>query len=178
VARQVLRFLGSRYGIALVLVVIVIGVVSVARAVSGPSRVETVGPPPAVATTVASSGELGDDSVATSESPAVPTSIPGAPPPDAVAVDFTRAWLNSRGVSSDQWVNGLKPYATAHLLDRLKGADPTSVPADAIRGPAQVRARDSLLTEVSVPVAPGTLNLRLVVSDGRWLVDSVDWERP
>jgi len=175
-ARGILRFLGTRYGLALIGVVLVVVVVSVARAMGGSRPVDSVGAPPPLSSPTASS-ELGDDSVATSEAPPVATSIPGAPPPDAVAVDFTHAWLRSKGVTSAQWVKGLQPYITPRLLDQYKDADPASVPADSIRGPAQVRVRDSLLVEVDVPVTPGTLKLRLLVANGRWLVDGVSWER-
>jgi hypothetical protein len=163
---------------ALLLLVVVIGGVTVARLASGPAKVESVGPAAPVVTSSGPDSHLGDDSVATSQSPPAPSSFPGAAPPDAVAVDFTRAWLKTRGVTSADWVRGLKPYATKNLLEKLTGADPASVPATAIRGPAQVQARDSLVTEVSVPVEPGMLRLRLTVVERRWLVDGVDWERP
>jgi hypothetical protein len=176
-ARQILRLLGTRYGLALIGVVLVVVVVSIARAVGGPRPVESVGPPPPVHVTPTATEELGDDSVATSESPPSPTSIPGVAPPDAVALDFARAWLRSQGVTSAQWVKGLEPFITRRLLEEYRDADPTSVPASSIRGPAQVRARDSQLAEVDVPVTPGMLKLRLIVSGGRWLVDAVSWER-
>jgi hypothetical protein len=163
---------------ALVLGVLIVAVVGIARAVSGPLTVESIGPPAPIVPSLTASPELGDDSVATSESPPTPSSIPGAPPPETVALDFTRAWLNSKDVTSAQWLKGLEPYATPRLLGELKDADPATVPADAVRGPVQVRARDSLLAEVTVPVNPGNLRLRLLVTDGRWLVDGVDWERP
>jgi hypothetical protein len=175
-ARGILRFLGTRYGLALIGVVLVVAVVGVARAIGGSRPVDSVGAPPLLSSPTASS-ELGDDSVANSEPPPVATSLPGAPPPDAVALDFTKAWLQSKGVTSAQWVKGLQPYITPRLLNQYKDADPESVPASAIRGPAQVRVRDSLLVEVDVPVTPGTLKLRLLVTNGRWLVDGVSWER-
>jgi hypothetical protein len=31
--------------------------------------------------------------------------------------------------------------------------------------------------DVSIPLDAGTLSLRLVVTEGHWLVDGVDWER-
>src|SRR5688572_24451588 len=101
-ARGILRFLGTRYGLALVGVVVVVAVVSVARAIGGSAPVDSVGAPPPLSSPTATS-ELGDDSVATSESPPVATSIPGAPSPDVVALDFTRAWLRSKGVTSAEW---------------------------------------------------------------------------
>ena len=162
-----------RVAIALLLVVAVVGV---ARAIGGSRPVESVGSPPLLSSPTTSS-ELGDDSVANSESPPVATAIPGAAAPDVVALDFTRAWLRSKGVTSAQWVKGLQPYVTPRLLEQYKDADPESVPAESIRGPALVRVRDSQLVEVDVPVTPGTLKLRLLVANGRWLVDGVSWEQ-
>jgi hypothetical protein len=176
-AQRLLRLLGTRYGLALIGVVLVVAVVSAARLASGPQPVESVGPPPPVATAPSSTDELGDDSIATSESPAVATSIAGAPSLDAVALDFARTWMRSKGVSSAQWVKGMEPYSTRRLLTQFENADPESVPADGIRGPVQIRARDAQLAEVDVPVNPGTLKLRLLVTNGRWLVDAVSWER-
>lgn len=175
-ARRILRLLGSRYGLALVGIVLVVVVVGVARAVSGPQESDTVGPPPPVQVS-ASPDELGDDSVATSEGPPSAASISGVPAPEKVALDFTNAWLRSTGVTSAQWVQGMQPYSTKRLLEQFKDADPTSVPAESIRGPVTVRPRDSQLVEVDVPVTPGTLKLRLLVTNGRWLVDGVSWER-
>lgn len=175
-ARRILRLLGTRYGLALIGVLLVVAVVAVARAIGGSRPVDSVGAPPLLGSPSASS-ELGDDSVAESESSPVATSIPGAAAPEGVALDFTRAWLRSKGVSSAQWVKGLQPYITQRLLDQYKDADPTTVPADSIRGPAAVRVRDAALVEVDVPVTPGTLKLRLLVNNGRWLVDGVSWER-
>jgi hypothetical protein len=94
-----------------------------------------------------------------------------------VALDFANAWLRSTGVTSAQWVKGMEPYSTKRLLEQFKDADPTSVPAESVSGPVTVRPRDSQLVEVDVPVTPGTLKLRLLVTNGRWLVDGVSWER-
>jgi hypothetical protein len=176
VARGILRFLGTRYGLALIGLLLVVAVVGVARAIGGSRPVDSVGTPPLISGPSASS-ELDDDGIAEVESSPVATSIPGAAAPEAVALDFTRAWLHSKGVTSAQWVKGLQPYITQRLLDQYKDADPTSVPADSIRGPAQVRVRDAALVDVDVPVTPGTLKLRLLVNNGRWLVDGVSWER-
>ena len=177
-ARRILRLLGSRYGLALIGVVLIVAVVSVARAISGPQETDAVGPPPPVQISPSSSEELGDDSVATSEGPPTATSIPGAAAPEKVALDFANAWLRSTNVTSAQWVKGMEPYSTKRLLDQFKDTDPASVPAQSVRGPVTLRARDSQLVEADVPVTPGTLKLRLLVTSGRWLVDSVSWERP
>jgi hypothetical protein len=103
--------------------------------------------------------------------------IPGKPAPDVVAVDFAKAWIRKPGVSSAQWRKGLEPLATPRLLDLLKDTDIASVPADAIRGPAKLKALGALLAEYTIPVNPGLLRLTLVVANGKWLVDRLDWAR-
>jgi hypothetical protein len=177
VARQILRLLGSRYGLAIIGIVLIVAVVGVARAFSGPQEDGVVGPPPPPQGFPSSSEELGDDSVATSEGPPTATSIPGVASPEKVALDFANAWLQSTGVTSAQWVKSMEPFSTKRLLEQFKDADPESVPADSVRGPVTVRARDSQLVEVDVPVTPGTLKLRILATNGRWLVDGVSWER-
>jgi hypothetical protein len=163
--------------LAVIGVVLVVIVVGVARAVSGPQPFEAVGPPPPLQLSPSSSELLGDDSVATSEGPPSVSVIPGVPAPEAVAMDFAQAWLRTNGVTSAQWVKSLEPYSTKRLLEQFKDVDPASVPAESVRGPATVRPRDSQLAEVDVPVTPGILKLRVLVSSGRWLVDGVSWER-
>ncbi len=180
-ARQILRLLGTRYGVALVLIVVVVAAVGVARSVGGGSRPgsTTVAPRTSAASTAPSAdSSLGDDSVATSEGPATPRTAPGAPGPGDVAMSFAKAWLRPNGVSPQQWLSGMRPYATKTLIDRLAGADPATVPADAVRGELQTRVRDSELVEVSIPVNPGLLRLRVIFTEARWLVDSVAWDRP
>ena len=71
--RQVLRFLGTRYGVALVLGLLVLGTVGLVRAAGGgssspPPTDPVVAPPPGSVAATA-----GDDSVATSEAPATPS---------------------------------------------------------------------------------------------------------
>jgi hypothetical protein len=175
--RRILRLLGSRYGLAVVGVVLIVAIVGVARVASEPRPLEELGPPQTIPPAVSSIDQLGDDSVATSEGPPTVASIPGVATPDVVALSFAQAWLMNKGVISTQWVKGLKPFSTERLLNQFKDVDPASVPAESIRGSATVRPRDSQLAEVDIPVTPGVLKLRVVVSDGRWLVDGVSWER-
>jgi len=175
-----LRLLGTRYGIALVLAIVVLGIVAALRGLSG-SRP----PPPAglggaqvTASTNASAEPFeGDDSVDAPPTPPDPVTSPGAATPATVAMKFATAWLHHSGVTAQQWWNGLKPYATKALLDKLKDTDPTRVPAERTTGPAEIQNRDVSFVDVSVPLNSGTLKLRLLATNGRWLVDGVDWER-
>lgn len=177
-AQKILRLIGSRYGLAVIGIVLVMIIVGIARALSGTQPLDAVGPPPPPQLSASSSEVLGDDSIATSEPPPTPTAIPGAAAPEKVALDFANAWLKSTNVTSAQWVKGMEPFSTRRLQEQFKDADPTSVPADSVNGPVTIRARDGQLVEADVPVNPGTLKLRILVSNGRWLVDGVSWVRP
>jgi hypothetical protein len=177
--QPVLRLLGTRYGIAVVLTVLVVVVVSVARGffhVDAANR-DGVGPVVAPASTPAESdAELGDDGVAQPSESAVPQPSVSAGGPDAttVATRFVNAWLKHTGVTGDQWRAGLSPNATPSLMTKLKDTDPAGVPASQVVGQIQVVNHDAVV-EASVPVNGGTVTLTLVLQAGRWKVDGIDW---
>lgn len=177
--RSVLRLLGTRNGIALVLCVLVLAVVGAFRGISGSRQPDAVAP--VIATSVAPSvdpSEGDDGEVEAIAGTAAPSLSAGAADPGQVATRFTTAWLKHSGVTPEAWLAGLRPHATPLLLDKLKGVDPARVPADSITGEVRVNARDAELVEASVPVDSGTVRLRLIVAKGQWRVDGVDWERP
>jgi hypothetical protein len=174
--RAVLRLLGTRYGMALMLALLVLGVVGITRAVAGPYQATTVNP--AVEPSFSSINPTpGDDSVLTPDSPAPPVTSPGASEPAVVATDFVQAWLNHNGVTPEQWRAGFARYATAALRDKLTDTDPAGVPAQRITGEITVQNRAAQFVEASLPLDSGTVHLRLLSTNGRWLVDGVDWER-
>jgi hypothetical protein len=178
--RPVLRLLGTRYGIALVLTLLVIAVVMVARGFAGTTtEADRFGPVVEASTTPAATGPtLGDDGPAEeSDEPVQPSMSAGAASAETVAARFMAAWLKHDGVSGDQWRSGLTPHATSSLMNKLKGTDPAGVPADRTTGQLRVDRREPALVQVSVPVDSGLVRLRIVVVNGRWLVDGVDWER-
>ncbi|MEV4536888.1 hypothetical protein AB0J82_24225 [Asanoa sp. NPDC049518] len=93
-----------------------------------------------------------------------------------MAEEFATAWLDHTA-EADDWYAALVPNSTPSLAAKLKGVDPTEVPADRLTGSATVVPQGTGLAEVSYPVDSGTLVLRIVVGEGQWLVDGVDWER-
>lgn len=188
--RRVLQLLGtsalrSRLGVAVVLAVVVLGIVGVARVASGPEdRSASVFPAVAESTTAttADPDAAGDDGVAepqpgssTTVDPG-PSLSPGAKKPAEVAKAFATSWLD-RTAKADDWYSALVPDVTEELAAKLKGVDPVVVPAERLTGSPTVVPRGTGLVEVSYPVDSGTLVLRVVVTEGRWLVDGVDWER-
>jgi hypothetical protein len=168
--------LRSRVGVAVLLAVVVFGVVGVARALSGPAGADAAGarPPARPLVTATSTADDGPASPA-----ATPTLVraPAGPGPDAVATAFAADWVVSDRLSPAAWQNRLRPRMTPALTRELSGVDPVSVPASRVTGRPSVVPRGATVTDVLIPVDSGTLRLRLVVLEDRWLVDGVDWKR-
>lgn len=181
--RPILRMLGSRYGMALVLAVLVIGVVAVTRTFLGSNPADDAAPflPPITESAPASVGPtLGDDSeFEPSEDPAAPgvSLSPGGPEPTVVATRFLAAWLKHTGVTAAQWRAGMTPHATPALMAKFKDTDPSGVPASRATGTMRVETRSAAVVEALTTVDSGTVRLRLIPVAGVWKVDGVDWGR-
>src|SRR5581483_8141073 len=174
---QVLRLLGGRYVLVLILILGIGAVIAVGRALGGhggPNGV-TAGVASAIPTVIASGQE--DDGVQAPESPPGPSTSPGAAAPQTLATRFLAAWLKHTNVTPDAWYAGMKKYMTDNLAGELTGVDPAGVPASRVTGPVTLIDHDTDLVEASVPVDSGVVTLRLVATGGRWLVDGVDWTR-
>jgi hypothetical protein len=180
--RQVLRLVGNRYGAAVSILLVVAVVVAFGK-LSGGSRTGSdpgsdQGAPGITAETSpdATTSTEPDDGVAIGADPSArPSASAGAVAPETVAVDFAKAWLNHHGISAADWHKAVSKYSTKALADRLDGVDPGSVPADKLTGSAAIAEEDPSYLDVSVPTDAGTLILRMVVVNGQWLVNGVDW---
>jgi len=178
--RTALRLLGTRYGIALVLVVVVLAVIGLGRLTTTHQN-DQVGPSisvSAIPTESASNDlEAGDDSLVEPDNGnASPSLSPGAADVSTVATAFISAWLRHTNVSGDDWRAGMMPNATPDLMAKLKDTDPGSVPADTIAGAIQTTDQGGAVWSASVPVSGGIVTLRLIAFHGRWQVDGIDWE--
>ncbi|GAA3448666.1 hypothetical protein [Dactylosporangium matsuzakiense] len=177
--RTALRLLGTRYGIALILLVIVLVIVTLGRTVldngRGSSATDAIGP--TVATVPRSAdpfSSLGDDGVDESVA-AAPSLSKGAADAATVATRFANAWVRKPGVTGDQWRAGLKPDASTELMASLAETDPADVPTATITGATQLQANGGT-TVARIPAEGGTIVLGLQVAGGRWQVTSLDWE--
>jgi hypothetical protein len=95
----------------------------------------------------------------------------------SVATSFAENWIN-KNRSASSWRGSLQPLSTKTLTTELAGADPISVPAQRISGPATTEVHAETSADVIFPTDAGKLRLRLVFgAEGRWLVDGIDWER-
>jgi hypothetical protein len=169
------RVFRSRWGVALVLALLVLAVVGIGRLFNGDNaqRPLTSAGSPAPAISVNSSD---DDSVISAGPPPSPTRFPGAAEPEAVAYAFASAWVDHHNVSKKAWHDGIVPNATKRLADELNNTDPADVPADRLLGrPSLVPTGDGLVNAI-VTTDAGKLSLRLVAPDKHWLVDGIDWD--
>jgi membrane-associated protease RseP (regulator of RpoE activity) len=169
------RIFRSRWGVALILLLIVLAVVGVARLFSGDSNtnqpsLSNNSPAPAF-----SIDPSDDDSVIDSAPPPSPSTIPGRAQPEAVAYAFASAWVDHKNVSPKTWRDQLLPNSTKKLADELDGVDPAGVPAERVLGrPSLVPISETVVT-ADVTMDSGKLSLRLISPDGHWLVDGIDW---
>jgi hypothetical protein len=170
---------GTRYGAAVALLVLIALVVGLGKLVGGGrSAPPSLGAGTVVETPSATGSQLGDDSVGSPPTPPPPSTSPGAADPQTIAMNFAQAWLHHDGVTAEQWLAALRPFATKALQDRLSGVDPVSVPASMVAGAAAATDRSESYVDMMIPLDSGALTLGLAAAGGRWLVDSVDWQRP
>ena len=168
----------SRWGVALVLAIIVLAVVGIGRIFADPGEndhtpIGAGSPQPAL-----SADPKDEDSVISPVPPPSPKTSPGTALPEAVAYAFAGAWVDHKGVSAKTWRDRLVPNATKELSDELADTDPADVPADRVNGrPSLVPVGDGLIDAV-VQTDSGKLTLRLVAPEGRWLVSGIDWAGP
>ncbi|MBM0233113.1 hypothetical protein JNW91_15325 [Micromonospora sp. STR1_7] len=172
------RALRSRLGVALLIAVLIFGVIGAARLVSGaadPADGLSSRPNQPVSTVDPTAGA---DGVLSTEVPPSPVTRPGARTPEQTAERFAAAWLGRPGMTAEEWQAGMRPLSTLALTEKLNGAEPATVPAEKVTGSPTMRERTETFVEMLLPLDAGQLRLELVASDGAWLVDVVDWERP
>lgn len=172
--RGVLR---SRVAVALLLAVFVLAIVGAAQLFSdstdaGPGLTGAPDQP-----IVSVSPTIPDDGLAGPEPTPSPVTSPGTAAPTEVARAFAQAWVSHRNVTADRWYARLLPHCTEALAGKLSGVDPAVVPADQLTGEPTVIPYAENVADVAIPVDSGRLRLRLTATNGRWLVDGVDWER-
>lgn len=170
------RIFRSRWGVAVVLVVIVAAIVGIGRLFSdGQPSSPSLGagsPAPAI-----SANPSDDDSVIDSAPPPGPSTSPGRAQPEAVAYAFASAWASHKNVTSKAWRDRLLPNSTKNLADELEGVDPADVPAERVLGRPSLVPVSATVVNAVVTMDAGKLNLRLISPDGHWLVDDIDWDQ-
>ena len=168
----------SRWGVALVLAVLVLAVVGLGRVFADNSEVGRVPIGAGSPAPVPSVDPDDEDSVISPEPPPSPSTSPGTARPEAVAYAFAGAWVDHKNISSKAWRNRLVPNSTKELADELADTDPSDVPADRVNGQPKLTPIGEGLLDAVVETDSGKLTLRLVAPEGRWLVNGIDWAGP
>lgn len=109
-------------------------------------------------------------------------SAPPSPPttaPDPAALDvatrWTTAWANHPdGVSTYQWLQGMRPYTTEEYMTIMESIDPANVPATKVTGPATVLSSVAGSIDVRVPTDGGPLAITLIKTGDGWRVTHYD----
>lgn len=105
-----------------------------------------------------------------------PTSAPASPDALRVAKQWASAWVNHPdGVSSEEWLRGLRPYTTAEYLPVMSSVDPANIPASEVTG--EPVADKSFTSSVEALVSTDGPKLRITVirTDAGWRV--ADYEQ-
>lgn len=166
--RKIIRMLGSRYGIAAILLLVVIVVVGIARANGGPRQDESVsGSDSDIGTEDA--GQPNDGVVTESDDEPEKPTLPDKAVDNASA--FADEYIDTDR-SAKAWRGAWDEYATQIVKDQLKDVDPEQVPINEIRDDPTVEGQT-----VRFPTDAGLLILRMKEQDGVWLVDGIDFDK-
>src|SRR5215831_624877 len=162
--RSLLGRIGARVGVAVVLVILIAGVLAIAKLAGGgrsqPIVPRIEGPTSSVDPTAGDDAEVAPSSTVFADDAAV----------KGAATTFIAAWLR-RDLSPAAWHTGLVPLSTAELAQSLDGVDPIGVPATRTTGAPTVVRRTEAFAEVSIAVDSGTVVLDLLKQSDKWLVD-------
>jgi hypothetical protein len=169
------RVFRSRWGVAVVLGMIVLVVVGIGRLFADGSPSSSALSTSSAGPTV-SADPAEDDSVIDSAPPPRPSTSPGRAQPEAVAYAFASSWADHQNASSRTWRDRLLPNITKNLANELNGVDPADVPADRVIGKPALAPVSSTVVNAVITMDSGKLNLRLIAPDGHWLVDGIDWD--
>lgn len=165
-----LRRIGVRGGTAVALLVLILGVVAVARFTGGGNS--TMNLPDGPHATVTVDPSEGDDAEVAPD----PTAFPDDAAVEAAAAAFISAWLQ-RDLDPADWHAAVAAHATDELTTALTDVDPRGVPATRTTADPTIVLRTDAFAQVAIPVDSGRVLLALRLVDSRWLVDGVDWER-
>ena len=176
---RALRIIFSRYGIVVIILVLVLGVIALATQ-REQTPLDGGGSNNGGSTSDETSEAFTEDDGLATEACEGDDCYPEEElPQDAVdrSVEFAEAWLNPNGYGASSWYDSIVPFLTENQAELMQGVDPLSVPAEEITGePAPAGA------EVGIPMDTGTLTLTMTEgsnnwTDLDWLVSAIDWEQ-
>lgn len=168
VMRKILRILGSRYGIAAILLVAVIVVVSIAKLSTDTNSEGTTNSNDSVDNV--DEGDPNDGYVEPSGD-SKSSKLPSAAVKQADS--FAKAWVDTRSKSQEDWFKEVAKYSTKRVKDQLHDTAPEAVPAKKIQDKPVIDDNN-----VEIGTDKGLLILGMIKENKDWLVNSIDFENP
>jgi hypothetical protein len=105
-----------------------------------------------------------------------PTPAPPAPQALDVAQKWVAAWVkHPAGITSQQWLDQLKPYTTDEFLPQMGTVDPANVPATKVTGAAVSVDSTTSSVVADVPTDGGTIQVTVITTPSEgWRVSKYD----
>ncbi|MCH7229363.1 hypothetical protein L0U85_00575 [Glycomyces sp. L485] len=186
--RTALRIIFSRYGIVVIIVLLVVGALALTQgredfplSSGGSDDGSSASDSPSQELTVDDGitvPECEGDECDGDDSPLHDPYEDEGLPDEAVekALEFAEAWIGGEGKDANSWFQSMQPYLTEKAAELMRGVDPSGVPAAEITGEAETDGG-----EVLIPMDTGTLILTMIEGDNSWasqawLVSAIDWE--
>lgn len=176
---RALRIIFSRYGIIVIILLLVLGAIALAtQREQTPLSGNDSGTDDSTSDT-SSEGFTEDDGLATENCEGDDCYPEEELPQEAVdrSVEFAEAWLNPNGYAASGWYDSIAPFLTTEVAEQMQGVDPISVPAKEITGESVPEG-----LKVGIPMDTGTLTLTMTEgsnnwTENDWLVSAIDWEQ-
>jgi hypothetical protein len=151
-------------------------------ALRGVPSLSTRPAPDAAATAAPASGPAPGAASAPTALPPVaelrPPSLPLSKAPPAalrVAARWSAAWLRPPpGTTTEEWLDGLRPYTTEEYLPTLAGVAPENIPASKVTGQPRAVQVAPRSVKVEVRTDAATLLLLVVDTENGWRVAGHD----
>jgi hypothetical protein len=103
--------------------------------------------------------------------PQTPTSAKPAPEALQVIEAWAKAWVtHPQGISTEQWIDGLRQYTTDEQLGVMKSVNPANIPATAVTGPPVPKDSFGASVKATVPTNGGTLLITAISTPQGWKV--------
>jgi hypothetical protein len=103
--------------------------------------------------------------------PQTPTSAPPSPEALEVAESWGRAWVNHpEGVTTDQWLSGLRPFTTEEQLTEMATVEPANIAATEVTGPPEAVESFTSSVKVKLPTNAGELLVTVIERPDGWRV--------
>lgn len=186
--RTALRIIFSRYGIVVIILLLVVGVIALSQHRDDFPLGSSGADERASSSDSPSQGLTADDGVVAPSCEGKGCEEGDSPlhdpyedielPEAAVdkALGFAEAWVSTAGKDAGTWFQGMQPYLTKEAAELMRGVDPVSVPATEVTGEAEIDGG-----KVRVPMDTGTLVLPMTEgsngwAEQAWLVSAIDWE--